>query len=252
MYDDTEAQAALKSVETDLEKAVGVNPNQAGAWASLTAAYNLMANKGPSDVLLAADRALKADEFQANAVLVRGRIFNAAYDLGDFDAAERYCRDLETRYSGQARSIRCRLYLQSVPGLASYDIDRSWRLTDSLVHAPGAGDTTLARLTGNVFTAATIARASVLLKSSALADSARGVAQRSEGDATIDKPRELIYFAAMVSTILGDRDDWNRRLTAYVSVNPGVRGASLAKDPGWWFRSISESPEWKRLVNVGP
>ena len=252
MFDDAEAQAALKSVEADLQRAVEVNPMQAGAWASLSAAYNQIPGKGLNNVLVAAQRALEADEFQANAILVRGRLATAAYDLGDFDAADRYCRDLETRHPGQARSIRCRLYLQSVPGLASYDIGRSWRLTDSLAHAPGAGDTTLARLTGNVFTAATIARASVLLKSPALADSARRVAQRSEGDALIDKPRELIYFGAMVSTILGDKDDWNRRLTAYISVNPGVRGASLAKDPGWWFRSISETAEWKRLVNVGP
>ena len=242
------ADAALKASQSDLEAAVALNPKQAGAWATLAAAYNRIPGKGLNDVMLAAQRALEADEFQANAVLVRSRLGTAAYDNGDFDSADRYCRDLEVRYPGQARSIRCRLYLQSQPGLPSYDIARSWRLADSLVRAPGAGDTTLARLTGNIFAAATIARASVVLKSSALADSARAVARRSEGDATIDQPRDLTYFAAMVSVILGDKDDWQRRLTVRVAVDPDA----LRGDPGWWFRPVAETPEWKRVVGGRP
>ena len=55
----------------------------------------------------------------------------------------------------------------------------------------------------------------------------------------------------MVSTILGDKDDWHRRLNTYISANPGARGA-LAKDPGWWFRPIAKMPEWKRLVGTAP
>ncbi|MBX7118966.1 MAG: protein kinase, partial [Gemmatimonadaceae bacterium] len=188
IYAGDEAQAALKQAQADLELAVEVNPMQAGAWATLSSAYNQIPAKGTAGVLFAAQKALEADEFQAQAVLVRGRLWTAAYDKGDFDAADTYCRELETRYAGQARAVRCRLYLQSVPNLPAYDIARSWRLADSLVGAPGAGDTTLARMTGEVFTAMTIARASVQRKDAALADSARRVATRAEGDPMIDKP----------------------------------------------------------------
>jgi serine/threonine protein kinase len=252
MYDDAEAAAAMTTLQQDLESAVRLDSRQAEAWRTLAFAYNQIPGKGPQDEMVAALRALEADEFQANALSVRSLLVTSAYDAGDFDAADRYCRDLETRYPGLERTIRCRLYLQSVPGLESYDIARSWRLADSLGHAPDSRDTTLSRLTGEVFTAMTIARASVQQRSAALADSARQVARRAEGDAMIDKPRELIYFASVVSVILGDQPEWERRLTAYIAVNPKLRGDALRKDPGWWFKAIAETPQWQRLVGSGP
>ncbi len=251
MYGDAESQAELRLAQQDLELATRLNPRQAGAWTTLASAYNLIPGKGRDQIMLAAQRALEADEFQKRALIVRARLAVTTYDAGDFDAADRFCSDLESLNRRHARAIRCRLYLQSVPGRASYDIARSWRLVDSLVVAEGVPDTTLARLTGNIFAAATIARVAVAERSSVLADSARRVTLRSEADATIDKPRELIYFASMVSVILGDTAEWERRLAAYVAVSPASRSASLVKDPGWWFQSVSQTPEWRRLMGVG-
>jgi hypothetical protein len=248
MYDDAEAATALGTLQADLEKAVQLDPRQAEAWRTLAFAYNQLPGKGPADEMFAAQKALEADEFQANALSVRSLLVTTAYDNADFEAADKACKELERRYPGLERTVRCRLYLLAIPGLASYDIDRAWRLTDSLAHASDSRDTTLSRMTGAVFTAQVIARASVLGRSASLADSARRVASRNEGDATIDRPRELSLFASVVSVILGDQADWQRRLTAFIAVNPKVRGEAFQKDPGWWFRSVSATPEWRRIV----
>ena len=239
----------LMSAQEDLERSTTVNANQAGAWATLAAAYYQIPDKGLSDVMIAAQNALRADEFQANVVLVRARLANAAYDLGQFDQADRFCSDLEARHPGNVRSIRCRLYLQSIPNLPSYDIARAWRLVDSLVAASPA-DSTRARLVGNTWVAATIARASV--RTPSLADSARAVARRSIGDAVVDQTRELALFGAVVSTILGDRADALRKLREYIAVDPTGRAGALRSDPGWWFRELANTPEWTRLVGQGP
>ena len=247
-----EAQEWLKTSQVDLERATSLNNAQAGAWATLAAAYYQIPGKQLADVILAAKAALAADEFQTNAILIRSRLNNAAYDNGQFDEADRYCKELEVRHPGNVRSIRCRLYLQSIPDLPSYDIPRAWRLVDSLVEAGAPRDSTLARFTGGMFVAATIARAALVArpaeKAAALRDSARAVARRSEGDAMLDQPRELMLFGAMAANVLGDKDDLFRRLSAYIAVSPEARANALRADPGWWFKSVVETPEWKRLV----
>jgi eukaryotic-like serine/threonine-protein kinase len=247
---ESERLAALEQARTDLERATSLNSRQAGAWTTLSHMYYQIPGKTSADILFAARNALESDEFQSNIVLVRARLFNAAYDGGTFDAAEQYCVDLERRFPGNPRAIRCRLYLQSVPGKASYDVDRAWRLTDSLVAAtPGDSVTRLvARLTGSMLTAATIARAAVLTPS--LADSARAVARRSQGDAIIDNPRDLAYFGAYVYTILGDNEQAVRQLGEYVAVNASTRGTSLRNDPTWMFRRLADDAGFQRLVGA--
>ena len=234
--------------QRDLERATGLNPAQAGAWATLSAAYYQLPGKGRSDVIMAAKNALAADEFAPGAILMRNRLVNAAYDDGQFDTADQFCTELEVRNPGKVPSIRCRLHLQSIPELPRYDITRAWRLVDSLVTASAFRDSTLTRLTGNMFVAAAIARAAA--DEPTLRDSARAVARRAEGNATIDESRDLMLFGAMVANILGDRGDVVRRLSVYIAVSPESRAAFLRTDSGWWFRSMEQTPEWKRLVGV--
>ena len=242
----------LERAQRDLELATAQNPQQAGAWATLSHMYNLVPGKDQSDVLIAAKNALQADEFQSTANVVRQRLFAAAYDLARFDAADQYCADLEARDPTDLRSIRCRLQMQSIPAPArsSWDIPRAWRLADSLVAASPPADTTLNRLTAKMFVAATIARAAV--SNPALADSARRVSKSAEGDAQIDAPRELAMFGAYVSTILGDEDEAIRRLKTYIAVAPERHAPGLREDPGWFFRPIANRPAFRRLVGSTP
>jgi serine/threonine protein kinase len=240
-------QQALAAAQRDLELATAQNPNQAGAWATLSHMYNIVAGKDQSDILIAAKNALRADEFQVTANVVHQRLFNAAYDLGQFDQAEQYCTDLATRFPTDPRAWRCQLYLQSVPRRASYDVDRAWRLADSLVLSSAPADSALARLTGTMFVAATIARQAASAPS--LADSARVVARRSVGDATIDSARDLALFGAYVFAILGDEAEAVRLLAMYISVNPSTRAPGMRDNPGWFLTPIKDTPAFQRLVN---
>ncbi len=239
-------QSALLQAEKDLERATVINRNQAGAFATLSHLYYQLPNKTTQDVYQAARSALAADEFQANVVLLYSRLFNAAYDLEQIAAADDYCRNLESRNAVDPRAVRCRLYLQSAPGLSAYDPARARRLADSLVAISAPADSLVARYTGNMFVAATLARATA--GSPARADSARALIQRSLGNATIDKPRDLALFGAFAHTLLGDERDAVRLLTEYLAANPPERRDALRLDPGWWFRPLTASPEWTRLV----
>ena len=247
--DDAKIDADMKLAQADLELATAQNPDQAGAWNTLSHMYNLVAGKGAADVLIAAKEALRADEFQANANVVRQRLFTAAYDLGQFDLAGEYCDDLNARYPADARAVRCRLYMMSVPGREDWPLDRAWQLADSLVAISAPRDTARARLIAEVLVAATIARAATsgVSRDAVLADSARHVATRAEGDASVDPQRESVMYAAYVSTILGDTDEALRRLTVYISVNTS-RADGLRENPGWFFRPIADEPGFRRLV----
>ncbi len=249
--DSKDAPAELQRAIADLDKATTINKKQAGAWTSLSAAYYSDPKSGLERAMIAAELSLDADEFQATGLLTRARLTNAAYDLGQFDKADRACGDMERRHPGDLRTIRCRLYLQSIPNLPSYDVARAWRLRDSLVAVAAPADKDLQGRVGDIFTAATIARASKLPGAApALADSARALLRRAEGDATIDATGELKMFAAFASTILGDSDDIYRRLSAYVAVNPTVRKEDLRTKPTWWFTPLQGEPRWRQLVGA--
>ena len=241
-------QAALLQAEQDLEKATTINRNQAGAFATLSHLYYQIPKKTANDVYVAARAALAADEFQANVVILYSRLFNASYDLEQIGPADDYCRNLESRNATDPRAVRCRLYLQSAPGLERYDVARARRLADSLVAVSAPADSLLARYTANMFVAATLARASA--SSPARADSARALVRQSLGNATIDKPRDLALFGAFATTLLGESgtEEAIRLLSTYLAANPPERRAALRVDPGWWFRGIAETPEFRRLV----
>jgi hypothetical protein len=95
--------------------------------------------------------------------------------------------------------------------------------------------------------AAVIARASQ--QQPALADSARHVAKRSEGNPEIDPTRDLALRGAFVYSLLGDKDDAIRLLKQYLAVNPG-KAEGLRDDAGWWFRSLEGDPRFRQAVGA--
>ncbi len=237
--------ALLQEAITDLEKATTVNRAQASAWATLAAVYATVPEKTRDEVYSAAFSAWEADEFLSNANLVLGRLFNGAYDLGNGTNAQRWCNELQSRYPNDARAWRCQLYLMTLPNTVEANVDLAWRLADSAQVRTPPGDSALTRLTNQNIIGAVIARAAA--QNAALADSARRVVQRAQGDGTIDQPRELAMYGAVAMTILGDGDAAIRYLTTYLVASPQA-AAGLRDDPGWWFRPISGRPDWQRLV----
>ena len=76
------------------------------------------------------------------------------------------------------------------------------------------------------------------------ADSARAVAIRSRGGASVDPARDLVYVEAFVRTILGDNDEALDLLTEYMAVVGQDSGELLDH---WWFDGLREEPRYQTL-----
>ena len=247
--DPTKAKALLLSAEADLEKATEINPRQAGAFATLSHLYNQLPEKSGVDVNLAASKALEADAYLSNADVIMYRVFISSYDLGQFDKAKQTCTNARERFPTNQVSARCQLLMMTTR-VDPPDVARAWVLADSVVSLGPERRRPYLKLEADLYVAAVIARASQTQPS--LADSARHVAQRSEGSAEIDATRDLALRGAFVYNQLGDRSEAIRLLKLYLAVNPQRRQA-FAQDPGWWFRNIGNDPEFRRLVgSSGP
>ncbi|MBI3793043.1 MAG: hypothetical protein HY275_19495, partial [Gemmatimonadetes bacterium] len=236
------AKALIKAARADLEQATQLNKLQAGAFASLSHLYY---NDGAvTDVSLAAQRALEADEFLANADVILGRLFLASYDLGQFDKAQQWCAETRRRFPVTVLATRCRLFMLTTRSQEP-DVATAWRLADSVVALTPPARQPSQRLNASLLAAVVLGRASK--GNAALADSARRVIGRNEGDATVDPSRENALVAAFAHATLGDKADAIRLLKTYFVANP-QRVRAYADDPGWWFKDLSETPEYKQLV----
>jgi eukaryotic-like serine/threonine-protein kinase len=244
--DPAKRQSALNDAKVDLEKSTLLNRNQAGAWSTLSHLYNYIPGATSNDVYLAAQHALDADEFLSSANLILSRLFNAAYDLGQFDKAKQWCDVAAKRFPADVRAVRCRLYLLTTR-IEEPDIPKAWRLADSAVGLVAPGVRARERLTEEMLVAAVIARASKSQPS--LADSARRVAKRSEGNATVDPVRDLAYYGAFVHTLLSDTTVAIGLLKQHLAASP-YKAAGLRDDPGWYFRDIASDPRFKIAVSA--
>jgi eukaryotic-like serine/threonine-protein kinase len=240
--DPVKAKELLEAARRDLEEATTVNPRQAGAFASLSHLYNQV--NSPTDVAIAAQRALEADEFLTNADVVLNRLFTASYDLGQFDKADQWCKEIGRRYPNSQFAVRCQLFVLTGRD-KSPDTDRAWTLADSVVALTPAPRQPHQRKYADMLVAQVIARAAA--GQPALADSAVRVITRSAGDATLDPARELPFLGARAYVILGRYADAVRLLKEHFAANPG-RVQTVRDDPGWWFRDLSGDREYRALV----
>ena len=239
------ATALVSEAEKDLEMATQANPLQAGAFATLSHLY--YRTKTNVDVHMAAKRAFEADAFLTNADVVLNRLFASSYDLNNIDPdAISWCEQTQRRFPTSANAARCQLQLlttRSRPAHAAA-VAKAWALADSVVMRSPKLQQTVQRLASDLFVAAVLARAG-------MADSARRVVQRSQGDAEVDPKRDLMLRAAFVHTILADTTAAVKALNVYFSRND-ERRAAYANDPGWWFKPIAQSPAYQKLVGSTP
>jgi serine/threonine-protein kinase len=244
--DEARRRQELDSARADLERATTINTRQAGAYATLSHLYYQIPSLTETDVYLAAQSALNADEFLANANLILSRLFYASYDLGQFDRAQQWCDQARQRFPGFPRAESCRLYMLTAPG-ATPNIDEAWRLADTSVALYPPAARPAERLVHDMLVAAVIAKAS--RQRPALADSARHVAKRSEGTAELHKTRDPAFYGARVYTILGDKVEAVRLLKEYLAANPG-KDQGFRENAGWWFREIETDPGFRRAVGA--
>ena len=237
----------ITAAKKDLEKATTINRNQAGAWAMLAHLYTNYPTTSNTDVLMAAERAYDADEFQSGADVVLMRLVLAAYDLAQFDKAAQWCAEFGRRFPADYRAARCQLLLLTTKNVPA-DVPRAWRLADSVATLAPAPRTQFWKLNADMLVASVSARASKTAP--ALADSARHVIKGSLGDASVDPARDLALYGAIAYVILGDEPGAIDLLKTNFAVNP-QRVAGYRDDPGWQFRPLQTNPDFRRLVGAG-
>lgn len=231
--DPTLADDLLENAEADFRRAIAVKPNQAGAWASLS--HLLLNNGTTADAKMAASRAYEADAYLRNADLILWRLFSTSYDLEDRVEATRWCSELGRRFPGNQRFVECHLWLMSMPG-ANPSIDSAWALAAQYEAMSSAGSAELDRRWAGMAVAAALARVGKT-------DSARAVAVRSRGSATIDPARDLLYVEAFLRTVLGDRKEALDLLTEYLAVT----GQDFSGPEHWWFSGLRDESRYQAL-----
>ncbi len=234
-----ESARLLVDAENDLRASVAANPEQASAWTTLS---HLLINKlETAEAKLAALRAYDADPYLTNANLTIWRLFSTSLDLEDGVEANRWCSEGRRRFPADPRFAECQIWLFALKGQTP-DIPKAWSLLEEYVRLSPPNSRDFLRLRGQMLVAMALARAG-------LADSARSVAVRSRADATMDPPRELVSFEAIVHTILGDKDEAIRLLGRYFASNPQQR-SSQDRDESWWYQSLRGDPRYEALVGA--
>src|SRR2546423_2140325 len=96
------------------------------------------------------------------------------------------------------------------------DVGLAWQLADEVVRLTPDRDRPYRRLYEQIYVAAVLTRAG-------LADSARHVLERSQGDAESGPPRELVRYVALVRVLLVPKVEALPLLPPYLPPHPQPR-----------------------------
>jgi TolB-like protein len=237
--DPAAAKQLNSSAEQDLRTAVNAKPTAAWAWTWLS--HLLMGQGQTAEAKLAAVRSYEADPYLSSAKQTLYRLFGTSYDLDDRVEATHWCDVGHRRFPDYYRFTECRLNLLGMKGQKP-DVQQAWQLHDELVKLTPPNLRAYNTLYGNMLVAMALVRAG-------LPDSARALASRSSGDATIDPTQDLAYYQAIVRAQLGDKDEAFRLLSTYVATNPQMR-AGLGKDQGWIWSELRRDPRFATMFGT--
>jgi len=227
------ANELFDNAEADLRLAAVLSAGQAGAWAVLS---HLLLNKDQTaEAKMAATRAYQSDTYLRNADVILWRLFSTSYDLQDQVDATHWCQELGRRFPGDDRFAECRLWMLTMHD-AEANVDSAWAHAADVVSLRSPQTEEFNRRWAGMAVAAVLARAG-------MADSARAVADRSQGDATIDPIKDLAYAEAYVRTLLGEHDTAIDLLAEYMAVS----GRDPSEIDFWWFTPLEEIPRYQML-----
>lgn len=224
----------LMEAQTDLERAVELDPSLASAHATLG---HLHLRRDLTAAMISSRRAYEEDAYLENADLVVDRIFSAAYNLEQFTEARRWCEIGARRFPASHRFAMCELKLMATP-MEAADVDRAWNVLSRLEHLAPEYQSENDRIEGQLWVGGVLARAG-------LADSARAVWTRARARATphVDPPRQLLKVEAHLRTLAGDYDEAIELLKQNAAANQGT-----SFDDEWWFRELRNQPRWSELA----
>jgi serine/threonine-protein kinase len=233
------ADRLLAAARVDLESATHLNPRQAGAWNVLSVLY--YQTRDLVEANRAARSAYEGDAYLAAADAILWRLFVTSYDLELFLPAVDWCDKGHRRFPTDPAFVQCQLMLMTSKA-ADPDVGLAWRLADEVVRLTPERDRAATRLYQQVWVAFVLGRAG-------LADSARHVLDRSEGDPEVDPERELLGYIAAARVSLGDKDEALRLLERYLVAHPKHR-EGFRKNVHWWWRGLQDDPRFKRLIGA--
>jgi tetratricopeptide (TPR) repeat protein len=235
--DPVAADRLFEKAETDLRQAIAMDQEQAGAWAILS---HLLLNKAETaEAKMAASRAYQADAYLRSADAILWRLYTTSYDLEDQIDAAHWCAELGRRFPGEPRFAECQLWHMTMHD-AEANVDRARELADELISLRPVQEAEFSQRWAGMAFAAVLAREN-------MADSARAVAYRSRGNASVDPTRDLVYVEAFVRTLLGEFDEATDLLAEYM--------AAVGGDPSdidyWWFDDLRNEPRYQALLASG-
>jgi serine/threonine-protein kinase len=244
--DSGKRQKLITDAQADLERATQLNPAQASAYATLSHLYSNLPDKTQVDVVLAATKALEKDAYLSNADAILNRLTLAAYDMGQFPDADKWCREAQRRFPKDPRFVECELLIMTSKFIDADPVKapaKAWKLADSVVKlTPDERDQRYQRLYTRVLVAGVLARAG-------LKDSSQRMLRNTKDDPEVDPSRDLANTAAFVWTLAGDTTEALNQIKAYLVANPSRR-ADFRDSPNWWFRGLSNDPRYKEIVGA--
>lgn len=237
--DSTAAAAYIAAAQSDLRRAVTVDPDLASAWIALAGVLYQDLWELP-EALRAARTAHEKDHY-----LLEEDHFSwlclISMQLKDWGGAERWCAEGRRRFPGKQTLIAGELTILASDGVEP-DPGRAWALVDELSRVPGA-EWNVAPM--KMLVAAVLARAE-------MPDSARAVARRTRLEAAslfedIPGLEEYVgYMESRLHLVLGEREQALDRLEAFLTDTPSYR-AEVARDH--WFESLAGDPRFESLVD---
>jgi serine/threonine-protein kinase len=237
-----ERDTLLASAEKNLKSATQIDATNANAWNALSTVYSQQDNSSMAKV--AAQTALEKDAYLTGTDKVLWKLYATSYDLRQFQDAQTYCEQGASRFPDNWRFVRCKLWLQTVPGYASSP-DSAWKYygrLESLTKATPE-DWKALKPEALMLIAASLGKAH-------LTDSARKIALAARPSPSEDKEGELAGVEAFVRTLFGTAQDTAEAfaiLNRYVSGSPQHR-AGLAESQSWWWTELKKDRRFDDLV----
>jgi tetratricopeptide (TPR) repeat protein len=234
----TERATLLDGAQSDLERAVGIDPDLASALNTLSRLH--YDRKDRLSAALSARQALQADSYLRDAAGTFERLFWAHYDLGQFAEAQRTCREAAAQVPQDARFRQCELWMMLTP-TAPADPDVAWQLVEQVDALTAPDRQPFNRRVSQMIVGGVLARAS-------LADSARHVLDAARAGPDVDPRQELVGYEAIMRTMLGDYDVAVQQLRRYVAANPDHQFLEVEGDVHWWWRPLRDHPAFASVV----
>jgi TolB-like protein len=235
--DEETLDRVFASARADLERALRLDPRRASVNSTLSHLYYQVDEWAPA--MLAAQRAYEEDAFLSAIDGVIRRLYQASYDLGQYEDARRWCLEGNRRFPDNFRFTQCQIYVMTM-NQATPDVAEAWALYDRMLSLmPEGPQSEQIQASTETFIGGVIGLAG-------LPDSASAVMERARVGPDIDPVGEQMSMEAAMRSLIGDTegaiDILQRFMAQYPDHSPGEH---------WWWRNLSGDPAFERLRATG-